>query len=138
MPRETFRSKVDRWLVLVLGAAGILAVVAVGAAFQTGEMPLLAALAILLFAVGLPTWILATTRYDLSNELLVVRSGPFRWRIPLSEITSVATTRNPLSSPALSLDRLRLEYGKGRALMISPRDKDEFLRALAARRKPST
>jgi hypothetical protein len=46
----------------------------------------------------------------------------------------VVPTRNPLSSPALSLDRLRIEYGQGRAIMISPADKGPFLRALEERR----
>jgi hypothetical protein len=39
-----------------------------------------------------------------------------------------------LTSPAFSLDRLRIEYGRGRWIMISPRDKDGFLRELEVRR----
>ena len=31
---------------------------------------------------------------------------------PVAEITRITPTRNPLSSPALSLDRLRNEYGR--------------------------
>jgi Bacterial PH domain/Sodium:solute symporter family len=44
-------------------------------------------------------------------------------------------TRNPLSSPALSLDRLCIHYkvgGKRRMVMISPADKESFLRVIAA------
>jgi hypothetical protein len=61
---------------------------------------------------------------------LVVRSGPFKWCIPIADITSITPTSNPLSSPALSLDRLRIEYGRGHLLMISPRDKEQFVRDL--------
>ncbi len=43
-----------------------------------------------------------------------------------------ASSGNPLGSPACSLDRLRIEYGKKR-IMISPPDKPGFLRALAQR-----
>ena len=79
-------------------------------------------------------WVLAATDYTLTDTDLRVRSGPFRWRVPLHEIRSIAPTHNPLSSPALSLDRLRIEHGERKWLMISPRDKDGFLRELESRR----
>jgi len=59
-----------------------------------------------------------------------VRSGFFVWRIPLAEITGLESTQDPLSSPALSFDRLRITYGPGKELMISPNDKEAFLQAL--------
>jgi len=77
---------------------------------------------------GLPLWLLLSTRYTLGYGQLVVLSGPFKWRIPVADITSITPTSNPLSSPALSLDRLRIDYGKGKSLMISPRDKEQFVR----------
>ncbi|MFQ5610075.1 MAG: PH domain-containing protein [Woeseiaceae bacterium] len=40
-------------------------------------------------------------------------------------------TRNPLSSPALSLDRLKITYGpKNRKVLVSPADKESFVQAL--------
>ena len=69
----------------------------------------------------------------LTEHDLLVRSGPFRWRVPLGQIHSVTPTRNPLSSPALSLDRLRIEYGDGKWILISPRERERFLEALEAR-----
>jgi membrane protein YdbS with pleckstrin-like domain len=132
---ETFGSKVDTWLVLILGVSALLAIFGIGAVVRTGEMSFVAAIATVLVAAGIPLWIFATTQYVLSKESLVVRSGPFRWSIPLAEIKSVTPTRNPLSSPALSLDRLRIEYGQGRAVMISPSDKTAFLRVLEAHQR---
>ncbi len=38
-----------------------------------------------------------------------------------------------LCSPALSLDRLRIEYDRGRSLMISPLEQAKFLRDFSAR-----
>jgi hypothetical protein len=58
--------------------------------------------------------------------------------MPLKEIEKITLTHNPLSSPALTLDRLWITYrhgGKKRAVMISPLDKDGFLKAVAARVK---
>jgi membrane protein YdbS with pleckstrin-like domain len=135
VPTETFRSKVDTWLVLILAVSALLVLVGVGAAARTGEMSLAAAAATVLVAAGIPVWIFTTTRYDLSDGTLRVRSGPFRWSIPVADIKSITPTHNPLSSPALSLDRLRIEYGQGRAVMISPNDKDAFLRVLETHRR---
>ena len=55
-----------------------------------------------------------------------------RYKVPLAEVTAVRSTRNPLSSPALSLDRLEITYGR-RRIMISPEDKARFLKELEAR-----
>ncbi len=79
-------------------------------------------------------WLLAGTRYTLTDSDLRVRCGPFRWRVALAEILSVTPTRNPLSSPAPSLDRLCIEYGSGKSIMISPKDKEAFLDELELRR----
>jgi len=76
-------------------------------------------------------WIFRTTRYELDGRELVVRSGPFRWRIDLATIESVTPSRNPLSSPALSLDRLQIRYRKSRFILVSPAERDRFLRALS-------
>ena len=57
-----------------------------------------------------------------------------RWRVPLADIQEVTPTRSAASAPALSLDRLRVEYLKGsesRALLVSPSDKWAFMRDLA-------
>jgi hypothetical protein len=130
----TFRSKIDWWLlvVLIIAAAGSIIVVISMAITQSLVVALLT-LPLLLPTVVLPVWLLAATNYTIRAEDLHVRSGPFAWRIPLHEIRSVSRTRNPLSSPALSLDRLRIEYGKGRSIMISPKDKENFLNELRKR-----
>jgi Bacterial PH domain len=74
----------------------------------------------LLAGCGFVAWVVAATRYTLDSATLTVRSGPLRWTVPLSEIHSVTPTREPRSSPALSMDRLRIDYGHGRSLLISP------------------
>jgi len=85
----------------------------------------------LVLGAGLPLWVLLGTRYELTPGRLRIRCGPFRWTTPLNEIRAVEPTRNPLSSPALSLvDRLRIDYGRGSSVMISPRDKARFLAEL--------
>jgi hypothetical protein len=125
-----FRSKVDWWLVAVLVISAAVALITV---LTVGVAAPLASAAIVLLGIGLPMWVLLATTYTLTAAHLNVRSGPFTWRIPLNEIRSVAPTRNPLSSPALSLDRLRIEYGHGKAIMISPAAREEFMQELRRR-----
>jgi hypothetical protein len=73
--------------------------------------------------------------YGVTDTHLIIRHGLVRQRIELAKITSVEPTRNPLSSPALSLDRLRITFGTGffKKVMISPAAKKEFLVELALR-----
>jgi hypothetical protein len=124
-PRR-FASKIDWWLALLL----IAPVVLIGALVATGlNDPWM--LVVTLAPPALAMWILGSTYYVVTEEALLVRSGPFRWTIPLASIRSLSATRNPLSSPALSLDRIAIEHTNGR-LMVSPRGRAAFVRAVVA------
>ena len=46
------------------------------------------------------------------------------------EIQDITPSRNILSAPALSLDRLKIRFGKRAFILVSPEDKDGFLRAV--------
>jgi hypothetical protein len=127
----TFRSKVDLWLVVLAVGAPVLILEFV--LEGVGPMERLAeALASLLVVVvlGIFIWLYLTTRYTIRGDFLLVKAGPFSWVIPTEDITSIEPTRNPLSSPALSLDRLLIRYGNGAELMISPKDKLAFMTEL--------
>jgi hypothetical protein len=139
---ETFPSKRDGWLVAVIWLAGVLLVVTAWIPIVAGPFGALRVpLAIVhLGTAGFAFWVLYGTAYRVGERELLVRSGPFRWRIPIDAITTVTPTANPLSSPAVSLDRLRIAYRAARgdrALMVSPADKAGFLAALAARGAPT-
>jgi hypothetical protein len=128
-----FRSKVDGWFrvlpwvgVLVLG--GVLVIPAV-----QGDRAALWFTPALLLPAALPLWLLRTTDYTITDTQLRIRCGPLRWNVPLADVRAVRPTRNPLSSPALSLDRLRIEYSRSLAVMVSPDDKEGFLSALRTR-----
>jgi hypothetical protein len=86
-------------------------------------------------SVSLMLWTVLGTDYTIDDDSLRVRGGPFRWTIRLQDIRSVTPSRNPVSSPALSLDRLRIDYGQDRFLLVSPKDKEAFVRDLERRRR---
>jgi membrane protein YdbS with pleckstrin-like domain len=132
MSVKRFRSKVDTWLVLVVVAALVVLAVALVSMVVAGAS--LAAIALFLgvmTAVMLFTGLIFTrTWYEIDARELRIVSGPFRWTIPRESIRSVEDSRNPLSSPALSLDRLRIRYGDKRWILVSPEDKKGFRKAL--------
>lgn len=132
---KLYRSKIDGWLLIVLvtamAASGFGALQAISVGAPAGVWM---AAAIAVIGVGLPLWILVATHYRFEARDLIVRSGPFRWRIRISEIAEVVPTSNPISSPALSLDRLKITFGAGRTLLVSPCDKEVFRREIERRR----
>ena len=74
--------------------------------------------------------ILFRTHYTVSSGKVRIVSGPFAWTISIAEITDISESHSPLSSPALSLDRLRISYGRNKRVLVSPDDKKGFLKAI--------
>jgi hypothetical protein len=129
-----FKSAVDWWFyaaIAVAGAVAVAAVLPVMATERAGQVAF--GVGTLLFAVGLPLWLLFSTEYRVVGPALLVRSGPFHWTIPLAEISSVRESNSALSSPALSLKRLEVKYGGGKSILLSPADRDGFLAAIGRR-----
>jgi hypothetical protein len=124
-------TKVDSWLVVILVTAAVVALVVAGAAFrQVSGIALLVPVAVAAVGAAFSIWILVSTAYVVESGALHIRSGRFSWRIPVSAITSIKPTRSPISSPALSLKRLCVEYGTGKSILISPADQEAFMRAI--------
>lgn len=134
-----YRSRVDRGTILIVVASS-LAIGSLSAYFAViGDIGMVVVtLPALIAGAGVPLWLLTTTHYVLSDSRLIVRSGPLRWEVPLEDITGIEPTRSPLAAPALSIDRIRICYGRGKAILISPRRRERFLCDLEARRSPTT
>ena len=72
-----------------------------------------------------------TTYYTLDGDLLKVKCGYlFNATVNVQSIKSIKETNNVLSSPAASLHRLEITYGKYDTVMVSPKDKAGFITAL--------
>lgn len=127
-----FASKVDAWLAALVLGTMLLVLVSVVVSWQQAVTPALHAMtgATLAVVVGLPLWIFADTGYRIDGTELLIRSGPLRWRIPVQDIHQIEASRSWLSSPALSLDRLRIRYGRARQVLVSPKDRQGFVQAL--------
>ena len=127
-------SRIDTWLLVVLVTAFILgAIVTVAAAVEGKVSVIIPAMALPLMA-GLFLWLPFTIRYEIGGGSLLIRFGPFRREIPVESIREVQPSRNPLSAPAASLDRLRIDYairGGHRYMLVSPKNNLAFLEDLA-------
>ncbi|MBO9676911.1 MAG: PH domain-containing protein [Acidovorax sp.] len=133
--RAFFTSRVDAWLFAIGPIAGLAAAsVALPLALQSrAGLDVAVAAAVVLLTLLLPLWLLLDTNYTMTEDELRVRSGPFRWRIALGDVREVSPSRSWISSPALSLDRLRIRYGAGRSILVSPREKQRFVDSLRQR-----
>jgi hypothetical protein len=133
-PRLVFRSRVDNWVVALACLPLIIAALFVASTVHHDlDVSVYLGLIVVLASTALPFWLLKTTRYILTDEDLLVRTGPLRWDIALGDIRKVTPTRSLLSGPALSVQRLRIDYGRGASLLISPQDESRFLEELERR-----
>ena len=134
-----YRSKKDVWLVLIIalslafcfGAGILLLLNGTGSERMAGWVTIGVGVAV----CALILWLSYPLYYEISPSSLLVRSGVMRWNIPLEDIEEVVPTNNPLSSPAMSLDRLRVSYkarGARTFVLISPQDKSGFINELAS------
>ena len=127
-----FRSKIDAWIlvVLVIAMAGLMSTFVVVMSGPSAGRELLIVTLLSVFGVALILSVLMGTHYTVADGEIRIVSGPFRWTVRVAEILDIQDSRNPLSSPALSLDRLRITYGHGKYVLVSPADKDGFLKAI--------
>lgn len=131
-----FPSKIDWWLgaLLVLLPLWMLGILVLS--LMSGDKTeIIIAIASFLFIVVLYLLLLIPTRYGITHDKLIVRFGVVRHRIALDAIKEVRPSRTPLSSPALSMDRLSIRTGSRYSvgILISPADRAGFLRTLAER-----
>lgn len=80
--------------------------------------------------IGFLLWLWFGTGYKLEEGLIKIYFGPFRSKIMIQEIKSLRKTKNPLSAPALSINRLEILYGQYNVTMISPKNENAFIRLL--------
>ena len=74
-------------------------------------------------------------RYVLTSDELAIRSGLLRWSIPVDTILRVSHVRSVRPAPALSHDRLRVDYQRGNrtiSVYVSPVDRVRFLADLVS------
>ncbi len=132
MQTNEYFSKVDFWLIVVLLVAVSLAILTTGYAaialkqrygMIASALPVVLVL-IVIFFIG---YSVLGIKYTVNDDMVIVQSGFGDDKIPLKDIQKIEPTRDSISSPALSLDRLKITYGKN-TIIISPLNKEKFCR----------
>ena len=126
---RVYHSKTTPWLVAVMVLALVVLANALWTAWHessTTEFAITAPLIVLGMALVLSGF---RVRYWIADSVLYVRASLFRWTIPVDSIISVKPSRSWMSAPALSTDRLEILHKRG-TVMISPREREAFLREL--------
>jgi hypothetical protein len=126
--RTTYKSKIEKPilfpLLLVLIVLGIwLAVQHVWWAFAAD-----------ILVIGFLAYLYVSTRYEITrNNTLRIRSGfLYNKEIYIRSIRNIRTTNNHYASPALSGDRLEIEFNRYERVQISPEGSNEFISQLRA------
>lgn len=131
-----FKSKLDWWLGVVLVAVPLVQIVVLLGALRSGDGGgIVASLIGCAVVAGIYGLLVVPIRYGIAADALFVHFGVVRQRIGFDSIREVYPTHNPLSSAALSLDRLAIRTGAGPLglTLISPDRRDEFIRLLSVR-----
>jgi hypothetical protein len=85
-------------------------------------------------------WIWADIRYEMREDYLFVKGGPFRSRIAYNDITRITLSKNIWFGYRLlaSMDAIEIHYKTGLlgSVKISPEEKEVFIEELK-KRNPS-
>lgn len=126
---KRFESKKDKWLVLVIWLSVlIMLATAIKVAYDGGFYLNLFLQPLNVGTIYLCLSVLYQTYYIVDGENLILRSGPITKIIKIADITAVKPTKDVLSSPALSIDRLKIIYKQSKSgIMVSPKEKEQFI-----------
>ncbi|WP_339887700.1 PH domain-containing protein [uncultured Flavobacterium sp.] len=114
---KTFKSKIDWWLVGII-------IIVFAYPIIDGILSKQYALSYTMLAIlGLIGIMFSKIKYVIVGKILKI------WwiKVEIQTIRKIYKTRNPLSSPALSLDRIAIVYNKYDEVLISPKNKKEFI-----------
>ena len=118
---KVFKSKIDWWFGLLLVYPIFMSVKSMLLGEWVGLLGLSIVVVLILFFSK-------TTRYIINdNQLIVMSTWVVYEIIDIFKITKIEKTNSILSSPALSLDRIRIRYNKYDEVLISPKVKKEFI-----------
>ncbi|WP_333876952.1 PH domain-containing protein [Flavobacterium sp.] len=115
-----YKSKIDWWLIIVIGGLFCYPIVE---GIRTKEYLMSLTFFGLLSLIFL---MFKSIKYKIDGQLLII------WwvKIDIMKIKKIYSTNNPLSSPALSLDRIAVTYNTFDEILISPKNRAEFIAEL--------
>ena len=117
---KIYKSKIDWWLIILI-------LVLFGYPIIDGILGKEYVLSLIFGLVLIVFFFLSKTiQYKIDGENLII----WKTKIDIKTIRKVYRTKNPLSSPAMSLDRIAIVYNKFDEVLLSPEERDEFINEL--------
>lgn len=124
MNQTVYKSRVGPELLVLI----LISLAAVGALMAWQRVWV--GLALIVLTAVFVLYVLTSFRYIIADGQLEIRGLFYKKRVDIAAIRSLRETRNPLSAPAASLDRLEIRYGKWDYVIISPKEKWKFMEQL--------
>lgn len=117
---KIYKSKIDWWLIILI-------LVVFGYPIVDGILSKEYVLSLVFGLILIIFFFLSKTiQYKIDGENLVI----WKTKIDIKTIRKIYRTNNPLSSPAMSLDRIAIVYNKFDEVLLSPKERDEFINEL--------
>lgn len=88
---------------------------------------------ITIVVMGLFLWMWVGTYYVIIHDMLIAKSGPMRWKVPIHDILFIRLNQKTIGGtwkPTLSWDCIEIRYKKYRAIFITPEKQDDFINQL--------
>ena len=124
---KIYRSKLDAWIVVLFSVIFLITMIL--PLLEGNFTGLWITLPMAIFIIHL----FSNTYYTISGNTLHVKSGFMVNRtINIAAIRKIEETNNMISSPATSLDRLEIFYSKYESIIISPKNKADFIADILA------
>ena len=124
-----FSSKKDLWMTIIIWLSAILFIVppvfypGFGVWMTPDFLNKQWVKIVVLFPIGICLmWIWLKTGYTIKNNSIKIQYGPFKKYIRIDEVHSIRETKNPFTAPALSMNRIEINYGKYETIQISPKE----------------
>lgn len=119
-----FPSKKDTWVTILFLA---LAIIMGAGMFESGS--------VVVYVIGIATiillgWMWFGTGYHIEAGRLKIKAGPLRSTVKIENIRGLKASHTFLSGPALSMDRIEIQYNKYDIAIVSPKDKAAFVHAV--------
>jgi hypothetical protein len=88
----------------------------------------------LILAVVIYLFVFRIQYHLTTNELLIYMGPLLIKRIAITSIRKMACTNNPLSAPAASLKRIAIHYDRFGFVLISPKNREDFMAEVEKRK----
>lgn len=133
-----FQAKKDRSFGLFLLCAGLLIIFSAyvlpgltGYVYESNELFITTLILLPVFALFVSIWL--GTRYEINDETLRIKFGPFSRNIQIADISKIRLNHKTIGGTwklTLSWKCMEIKYGKYKSIFITPQNQDEFISEL--------